>query len=102
MRPISKIVIVGGGTSGWLAASMLCHHFKRELCQIQLIESEEFGTIAVAESTVPRFVGLFQRLAINEQGFIPAPKATTNMAIQFVACHRATKNTSLPSAVIHR
>ena len=40
MRPISKIVIVGGGTSGWLAASMLCHHFKRELCQVELIESD--------------------------------------------------------------
>jgi len=46
--PHIQIVIVGGGTSGWLAASMLCHHFKRELCQIQLIESEEIGTIAVA------------------------------------------------------
>jgi len=63
MQPISKIVIVGGGTSGWLAASMLCHHFKRELCRIELIESDEIGTIAVGESTVPPFVGLIRRLA---------------------------------------
>ena len=40
MRHIQKFVIVGGGTSGWLAASMLCQHLKRELCEVELIESE--------------------------------------------------------------
>ena len=102
MRPISKIVIVGGGTSGWLSAAMLCHHFKRELCQVQLIESEDIGTIAVGESTVPPFVGLIQRLGINEQEFIRATKATYKLGIQFVGWHQRNKKYFHPFGVIGR
>jgi tryptophan 7-halogenase len=102
MRPISKIVIVGGGTSGWLAASMLCHHFKRELCRIQLIESEEIGTIAVGESTVPPFVALIRRLGINEQEFIRATEATYKLGIQFVGWHQRNEKYFHPFGVIGR
>src|SRR5687768_4239943 len=62
MRPITKIVIVGGGTSGWLAAAILSQHFKSELCRIDLVESAGLGTIGIGESTVPPFVGLIRRL----------------------------------------
>ena len=102
MRPISKIVIVGGGTSGWLSASMLCHHFKPELCQVQLIESEDIGTIAVGESTVPPFVGLIQRLGINEQEFIRATQATYKLGIEFVGWHQRNKKYFHPFGVIGR
>ena len=102
MRPISKIVIVGGGTSGWLAASMLCHHFKRELCQVQLVESEEIGTIAVGESTVPPFIGLIRRLGINEQEFIRATEATYKLGIQFVGWHQRDRKYFHPFGVIGR
>ena len=102
MRPISKIVIVGGGTSGWLAASMLCHHFKRESCQVQLIESDEIGTIAVGESTVPPFIGLVRRLGINEQEFIRATEATYKLGIQFVGWHQRHRKYFHPFGVIGR
>ena len=102
MKPLSKIVIVGGGTSGWLAASMLCHHLKRELCQIQLIESDEIGTIGVGESTVPPFVGLIQRLGIDEQAFIRATEATYKLGIQFVGWHQRSRKYFHPFGVIGR
>jgi tryptophan halogenase len=84
MRHITKIVIVGGGTSGWLAAAMLAQHFKRELCEIELVESAEIGTIGIGESTVPPFVGLLRRLGIDEVDFIQATQATYKLGIKFV------------------
>jgi len=58
INPIKKIVIVGGGTSGWIAASMLSYHLKSELCEIELVESEDLGTIGIGESTIPPVVRL--------------------------------------------
>ncbi len=100
MKPLSKIVIVGGGTSGWLAASMLCHHLKRELCEIELVESEELGTIGVGESTVPPFVGLIHRLGIDEQEFIRATEGTYKLGIQFVGWHERHDKYFHPFGVI--
>ncbi len=102
MQPLSKVVVVGGGTSGWLAAAMLRHHLKPELCDIELIESEEIGTIGVGESTVPPFVGLIQRLGIDEQDFIRATDATYKLGIQFVGWHRRADTYFHPFGVIGR
>jgi tryptophan halogenase len=84
MNPLTKIVIVGGGTSGWLAAAMLSHHLRKDLCQIEVVESSEVATIGIGESTVPPFVGLLQRLGIDEQDFVKATRATYKLGIKFV------------------
>lgn len=84
MTPLSKIVIVGGGTAGWLAAAMLRHHLKQEVCDIELVESEDLGTIGIGESTVPPFVGLLRRLGIDEREFVQATEATYKLGIRFV------------------
>ncbi len=102
MQPLSRIVIVGGGTSGWLAAAMLCHHLKRGLCQIELIESEEIGTIGVGESTVPPFVGLIRRLGIEEHEFIRATEATYKLGIEFVGWRQRNQKYFHPFGVIGR
>jgi tryptophan 7-halogenase len=102
MKPLSKIVIVGGGTSGWLAGAMLSHYLKPALCQIELVESEEIGAIGVGESTVPPFVGLIQRLGIDEQDFIRSTEATYKLGIQFVGWHQRTDTYFHPFGVIGR
>lgn len=100
MRPLKKIVIVGGGTSGYLAAAMLAHHLKPELCSIELVESEELGTIGVGESTVPPFVGLIHRLGIDEADFVRATDATYKLGIKFVGWHQRSDSYFHPFGVI--
>ena len=100
MRPLQKIVIVGGGTAGYLAAAMLTQHLKREVCRIELVESEELGTIGVGESTVPPFVGLIQRLGIDETEFVKATDATYKLGIKFVGWHERSDSYFHPFGVI--
>ena len=87
MEPIKKIVIVGGGSSGWIAASILAFDFRQEVLEIELVESEDIGTIGVGESTVPPFVGLIQNLGIDEQHFIKSVHATFKLGIEFPDWH---------------
>ncbi|MEO8061200.1 MAG: tryptophan halogenase family protein [Pseudomonadota bacterium] len=100
MKPLAKIVIVGGGTSGWLAAAMLAQHLKPALCEIEIVESDELGTIGVGESTVPPFVGLLQRLGIDEAEFVQATDATYKLGIKFDGWHERGDSYFHPFGVI--
>ncbi|WP_346837702.1 tryptophan halogenase family protein [Microbulbifer sp. SAOS-129_SWC] len=83
MQPIRKIVIVGGGSAGWIAAAVLGSQFSREQLQVELVESEEIGTIGVGESTIPPFLELLQSLNIDERDFIQQTQASFKLGIEF-------------------
>ena len=79
---IRKVVIAGGGTAGWLAATALSHQFRDRL-DITLIESEQIGTVGVGESTVPPIRTFHRFLQIDEQEFLRAVAGTFKLSISF-------------------
>lgn len=83
-QPIQRVVILGGGTAGWMTAAYLQHFLKPLGVQITLIESPTIGTIGVGEATVPRMVTFLRTLKIDEAKFLRACSGTFKLAIKFV------------------
>ena len=81
-KKIKKVVIVGGGTAGWMTAASLAKLIGKNL-DITLIESDEIGTIGVGEATIPTMMTLHQLLKINEQEFMAEVHATFKLGISF-------------------
>ena len=72
---VKKVAVLGGGTSGWISAALL----KKVLgttVDVELVESEEIGTVGVGEATIPPIQKVNQVLGINEAEFLRETKAT--------------------------
>ena len=87
-RGIERIVIVGGGTAGWMAAAALSRisgkNGKNGPVAIELVESEAIGTVGVGEATIPPFVDFNTLLDIDEREMLSAVQGTFKLGIQFV------------------
>jgi tryptophan 7-halogenase len=81
--PIQKILILGGGTAGWMTAAALSHMLQGQRVAIELVESDEIGTIGVGEATVPHIRFFNAKLGINEADFMARTKATFKLGIEF-------------------
>ncbi|VVT06756.1 tryptophan halogenase family protein [Erythrobacter sp. EC-HK427] len=81
---IEHIVIVGGGTAGWMAAAALSRLRKNRELAITLVESEEIGTVGVGEATIPPFVDFQTLLEIDESEMLAAVQGSFKLGIQFV------------------
>ncbi len=80
---IQKLVIVGGGTAGWMVAAAFCHLFQDSALKITLIESEAIGTVGVGEASLPHLRYFNERLGINEHEFMRVTNATFKLGIEF-------------------
>jgi tryptophan 7-halogenase len=83
MTRLNRVAIVGGGTAGWMAAAALSKTFGPQL-QIDLIESDDIGTVGVGEATIPPIRNFHLLLELSEADFMRAVNGTFKLGIEFL------------------
>jgi len=99
MTPVNKIVIVGGGTAGWLTAGLLAaaHSQKSisgERLSITVIESDTIHPIGVGEGTWPTMRRTLAKIGITESEIVKHASATFKQASKFVNWHKHNEHSS--------
>lgn len=86
--PVETLVVVGGGTAGWMTAALLKARFGGAL-SITVVESDRINTVGVGEATLPVLPGLMRVLRIDEQEMLLACDATLKAGLKFVGWRTA-------------
>ena len=79
---ITKVLVVGGGSSGWMAAAMLTRSLSRNVT-VELVESDAIGIIGVGEATIPPIRQFNRTIGIDEQRFVSETQGTFKLGIEF-------------------
>ncbi len=80
--PVRRVVIVGGGTAGWLTAAVLSRAMGKSL-DIRVVESDAIGIVGVGEATIPQIRNVNRFLDIDEDAMLRATGGTFKLGIQF-------------------
>jgi tryptophan halogenase len=79
---LKSIAIVGGGTAGWMAASILARSLPGTRIVITVVESPDIGTVGVGEATIPPILDVLRYLSIDEADFVRHTQATYKLGIK--------------------
>ena len=80
---VNKVVIVGGGTSGWMCAAAIARMAPPGVT-ITLVESDTIGVIGVGEASIPPLIEFNEFLGLNENDILRECQGTFKLGIEFV------------------